>query len=114
MKILHAVVLTLVFLLAPSASMAGETADPRKKAAEETREALEAYRDALESELRRLETWLKESGVRERLRDERAMASKKLEQLTEEAQRMWDSVRARMDAVVEDLKRRYDKPRAQQ
>jgi hypothetical protein len=40
------------------------------------------------------------------------VAEEKIRQLTDEADRMWESLRTRMDAVVDDLKRRHQEARA--
>lgn len=96
----------------------------RSDAAEETREALGAYREALEDELRTLEQGIEKledkakaavadarPETKERLRklrEEHAAAQKKLDELGEEANRVWEGIKARMDRIVDDLKRDHE------
>ena len=101
-------------LFAPGIATAADTDTARAHAKEKTQEALRAYGQALEEELRQLDGWAKTLGPPggDKLRDERAVAEEKIRQLTEEADRMWESLRTRMDAVVDDLKRRHQEARA--
>ena len=114
MKTLQLIALTLI-LVTPAAATADDTQAARAKAGEETREALSAYRKALEKELRELEAWVSAQAPPggERLRDERALAKKKLEEIAEEAKRTWESARERMDGVIDDLKRRHGTARTE-
>lgn len=102
------------------ASAESDATSSRRRAAEETREALSAYQRALEDELAQAERWLegtKEKAekewapeAREKLREQRDRARRDLERLTEEAQRAWESIRARMDRLVDDVKREHSEP----
>jgi hypothetical protein len=117
-RIYGAILATVFFLAIAFSIMPAATADDRPgsraKAAQETREALKAYRDALQDELRQLESWAKTvpPAGGEKLREEREIAKKKLEALADEAKHTWESIRARMDSVVEDMKRQEGQARA--
>lgn len=106
-------VLALVLVSIPL-SAAAQGGDQRDKAAEETREALDAYRDVLADEIRRLREWLDDavaratdSETKQRLEAAREAAEKRLDRLADEARKTWEDVRARMDAVVDDLEREF-------
>lgn len=112
MKHLRNIAIVMVLLM-PAAASADDTRASRSRAAEETREALKAYGESLEKELQQLEDWVETATPPggEQLRDERALAKQKLEQLTDEAQRTWSSIRTRMEDVVDDLKRKHGEAR---
>ena len=108
MKPLQRIALVVLLFLAPTSALAGQDTSGRSKAAEESREALSAYRKALERELQDLESRAAENppgGTK--LRDERAIAKKQLEELSREAGHMWESLRSRMDSVVDNVKRQH-------
>ena len=113
MKTLQMITAALI-LLTPATAIADDAQAARAKARQETVEALETYKQVLENELRQLESWAERlkgpSG--KTLRDERELAKKKLGQIAEEAKRSWEGNRARMDAVIDDLKRRIGETRA--
>jgi hypothetical protein len=96
-----------VVVLTSAAAVADGTPATRERAAQETREALQAYRRALEAEVRELESWVRRNAGDDGFRDEGEAATKRLRELADEAGRAWDSVRARMDAVVDDLRDDY-------
>lgn len=103
-----------LLLLTPEMARSDDPQAGRAKAREETVEALETYKQVLKNELRQLESWagtLDGPGGKS-LEDERELAKKKLEEMAEEAKRAWENSRARMDAVVDDLKRDAHEARA--
>jgi hypothetical protein len=106
MKPLQPVVLAAL-LLTSVASHAADSKTARTNAQEETRRALDAYREGLEQELRQLDNWAKSVPPPggDKLREERAVAEQTLRRLGDEAKRVWNDLRSRMDAVVDDVKR---------
>jgi predicted nucleic acid-binding Zn-ribbon protein len=122
-QVIVAVVVAAALLGSTHAGLADETRS-RSDAGKETREALAAYRRALERELQQLDRRAEELEQRakaamkdlqpeakqrlERLREEHAAARRQLNRLGDEAAQLWDGLKNRMDAVVDDLRRRYD------
>jgi len=109
-RTLTAAGLAVAVLGVAAATAPAQDADPRSRAARETREALEAYRQVLEDELRRLKEWFDRATdpeTRDRLRRAREEAERQLDRLTDEAAKAWESIRSRMDVVVDDVRREH-------
>jgi hypothetical protein len=102
-------------LVMPATSIADDAQAARRKAREESLEALDTYKKVLKNELRELDSRVEtlEPPGGKSLRNERAIAKEKLEDIAEEAKHAWESNRARMDSVIDDLKRQIREPLAQ-